>query len=378
MNPFKFLFPKKVLGIDIGTSSIKVVEISGNNGKKTLVNYCQTVSDNSQSNAENSSVQALSAFTPQIIKEILKESGIKTKEAVFAIPDFSTFCTSFEIPPMTEKEIPDAIRYNASQYITLPISEVTLDWVVTPKSTGLDARFIRGAKNPVIDKNSSFKVFLVAVPNQVVQEYKDIAKSAGLKLYAIEAESLALTRALAKNSLVMQAGQLVPSFKKTICLIDIGVKSSVINVIDQGFLRNSYSFNFDSSKLSKAISSTLGVQGVVAEDIKNKEGLTHSKPEVVENLSLLLSPLLNEIKNISDEFLRLEQKQIDQIYLTGGAANMPGLKEHVAEVLKKEVYVPNCFSEFSYPANLQETLKSMSPSFSVAVGTALSRFEPEK
>ncbi len=342
-----------MVGIDIGTSSIKIVEISRLGGGKTLENYGEVKSTSlykeSLLNVPRGSYLFSNDFVSKIIRGILDEAEIKTKAAIFAIPDFSTFCTSFDIPPMTEKELPDAIRYNASQYITLPVSEVTLDWRIISNSLG--------------NKNSSLKVFLVAVPNQIVQKYQAIAKMSGLELYALEAEALGITRALVKNN------------KKTICLIDIGVQSSTINIIDKGFLKKSYSFDFNSSQLSRVVSSALGVGYEQAEDIKTKEGLMYFRNDIVRNLYLLIDPLLIEIKSISAEFFQSDKKQIEEIYLTGGTANLPGLKEYFTESLKKDVFVPNCFAEFLYPPILEETLRKMSPNFSAAVGVALGGLE---
>ncbi len=352
-NPFKMFFPKRMVGVDIGTSSVKVVEISRWGGGKTLENYGEIKSTalykEPLTNTQKDSYLLSSSFASKAIRGILDEARIKTKEAIFSIPDFSTFCTSFDIPPMSAKEIPDAIRYNASQYITLPISEVKLDWRILPNTPG--------------DKNSSLKVFLVAVPNQVISEYQSIAKMAGLQLYALEAEALGITRALIKAN------------KKTVCLMDIGVQSSTINVIEKGFLKKSYSFNFNSSQLAYVVASTMGISQQEAEEIKNKEGLLSTSQELTKTLYLLIEPLLIEIKNVSAEYLQSERKEVEEIYLTGGMANLPGLKEYVAESLKKNVYAPNCFSEFLYPPILEDTLKKMSSSFSVSVGVALGGLE---
>src|SRR3989344_3963048 len=348
-NSFKMFFPQKIVGIDIGTSSVKVVEISRWGGGKTLENYGEIKSNSlykeSISEVQRGSYLLSNNFVSRTIRAVLDEAKIKTKQAIFAIPDFSVFCTSFELPAMPEKEVPDTVRYSASQYITLPISEVTLDWKIMPAAPD--------------NKNGPSKVFLVAVPNQVVQEYQSMARQAGLDLYALEAEAFGITRAIIRNN------------KKAFCVIDIGVQSSTINIVERGFLKKSYSFNFNSSQLSHMISSTLGIDAKQAEDIKNREGLMYARQDVVKTLYLLLDPLLIEIKSVCAEFLQSEQKQIEEIYLTGGTANLPGLKEYLAESLKKNVYVPNCFSEFLYPPILEQTLRQMAPGFSAAVGGAL-------
>ena len=354
-NPLKAFFPRRMVGIDIGTSSIKIVEISHWGQGKTLENYGEVQSvalyKEPISNSQKGSYLFSSDIVSKAIKAILSEAHIKTREAIFSIPDFSTFCTSFDIPPMTEKEIPDAIHYNASQYITLPISEVTLDWRILSTAPG--------------NKNAPLRIFLVAVPNQIIQEYQAMARLAGLSLHAMEAEALGLTRALIKKS----------DSKKAVCLVDIGVQSSTISIVDKGFLKKSYSFNFNSNQLSRTVSSALGIGLDRAEIIKNRDGLLHPRQDVVKILYVLIAPLLIEIENICAEFLQSEQKQVDQVYLTGGTSNLPGLKEYFAESLKKEVLVPNCFSEFLYPPILEGTLRSMAPSFSAAVGVALGGLE---
>lgn len=353
-NMFGGFFPKKIVGIDIGTSAIKVVEISRWGKSKTLENYgevlANVISKEPLETKKPGSNVISSDTASSVIKAILSEARIKTKSVVFSIPDFSTFCTSFELPPMTDKEIPGAILYNASQYITLPISEVTLDWRIIPNMR-------EGVKEP------SIKVFLVAIPNQVIEEYQNIAKLSGLKLHSLESEMLGIARVLAKDR------------QKTICMMDIGVQSSTVSIVEKGFLKRSYSFNFNSNQLEYAIASALSVDYAAAEQIKNTEGLLSKRQGVKETLSLLIDPLLIEIKNISSEFFQAEGRDIDEIYLTGGTANLPGLKEYFAQNLEKNVLVPNCFFEFLYPPVLEETLKEMSPRFSAAIGVALGGLE---
>jgi Tfp pilus assembly PilM family ATPase len=186
---------------------------------------------------------------------------------------------------------------------------------------------------------------------------------AGLELYAVEAEALGLVRSLVREN------------KSNICLIDIGVQSTTINIINSHGLKKSYSFNFAGSQLTYSIASALGLGHTQAEELKNKEGLTSSKKEISDTLYLLVDPLMIEVKKILSDFYQEEGKEIDAVYLTGGTSNLPGLKEYFTEVLKKKVEVPNCFSELLYPPILSENLKEMAPRFSVAVGVALGGLE---
>lgn len=352
-NPFMMFFPKKMLGIDIGTSSIKVVEISRWGGGKTLENYGEVKSTALYKEPiktfERGSYLLSEFFVSRAITAILNEAKIKTKAAIFSIPDFSTFCTSIELPPMSEKEIQQAVYYAAPKYIPLSITETTLDWKIVGGTPG--------------NKNSSLKILLIAMPNQVIQSYQKIAQSAGLELYALEAETLAITRSLVKDK------------KKIICLMDIGVQSTTVNIIDKGILKKSYSFSFASNQLTYAVSSALGLSYSEAEELKNKQGLISLNASLTKTLYLLIDPLLLQVRKISADFYQEEGKDIEEIYLTGGTANLPGLKEYFKETLKKKVEIPNCFSDLLYPPILEGKIKKMNPSFSVAVGLSLGGLE---
>lgn len=345
-------FPKRMLGVDVGTASVKIVEISRWGGGKTLENYGEVQSTSLYKepikNFERGSYLLSDFFVSRAIRAVLDEAKIKTKEAVFSIPDFSTFHVPIELPPMPASELEQAVRYNAAQYIPLPISETTLDWKLIGG--------IPGDKTPL-------KVLLIAIPNEIINGYKKIAQLAGLELYALEAETLALTRALVKDK------------SKIICLMDIGVQSTTVNIVEKGLLKKSYSFGFASNQLTYAISSTLGLGYKEAEELKNKQGLTSNNANLTKTLYLLIDPLLLQIRKISADFYQEEQKEIDGIYLTGGTAGLPGLREYFQETFKKKVEIPNCFSDLLFPPILENRLKEMGPSFSVSVGLSLGGLE---
>lgn len=352
-NPFKMFIPKKMLGVDIGTSSIKIVELSRWGQGKTLENYGEIKSvslfKEPFQNVGKGSFMLSNYFVSKAVRAILDEAKIRTKATVFSIPDFSTFCTSFELPPMSVKEIPEAVYYNASQYIPLPVTETTLDWKIIDGIPG--------------EKGSKLKVFLVAIPKQIIQDYQKVARLAGLELYAVEAEAMAITRSLVREN------------KDCVCLIDIGAQSTTINIVYKKKLIKSYSFDFSGNQLTFSIASALGLGHAEAEEIKNKEGLLSMKEEIAKVLYLLVDPLIFEAKRVLSDFYQREAKDVAMIYLTGGASKLPGLREYFSEVLKKKTEISNCFSDLLTPPILEKTLEKMSPSFSVAVGVALGGLE---
>jgi len=352
-NPAKMFFPQRMVGIDIGSASIKVIELSRWGQGKTLENYGEIKSSllykEPFRSVERGSYLLSNYFVARAVRAVLDKAKIKTAATIFSIPDFSTFCVSFELPPMTYKEIADAVYYNAPQYIPLPITETTLDW-----------KLIGGIPG---DKKSPLKILLVAIPNETVQDYQTIAQMAGLELYAVEAEVFGISRALATDS------------KKCVCLIDVGVQSTTLNIVDKGNLRKSYSFNFAGSQLTFAVAAAAGMGNLEAEEIKKQQGLLYSSESVAKTLYLLIDPLILEVKKFLSDFYLESERDVDEILLTGGTANLPGLREYFEEVLKKKVAVPNCFSNLLYPPILSQGLQEMSPRFSVAVGAALGGLE---
>jgi type IV pilus assembly protein PilM len=346
-NPLKMFFPKKIVGIDIGTAAIKVVELSKWGQGKTLENYGEIKSISLYKepfrSVEKGSYLLSNYFVSRAIRAVLDEARIKTKAVIFSIPDFSTFCTSFELPPMSAAEINEAVYYSAAQYIPLPSTETTLDWKIISGTPG---------------NGQPIKIFLVAIPNHTVEDYQNVAKLAGLELYAVEAEVLGLSRALVRDN------------KSCVCLVDIGVQSTTINIIDKQNLKKSYSFDFAGSQLNYAVASILGLENSQAEEVKNKEGLVSAKENISKTLYMLVDPLLIEIKKVLSDFYMKESKDVEYVYLTGGTAALPGLKEYFAEVLQKKVEIPNCFSDVLYPPILGGTLEELSPRFSVAMGVA--------
>ncbi|MDD5145525.1 MAG: type IV pilus assembly protein PilM [Candidatus Pacebacteria bacterium] len=346
--PFKVSY-KNLLGIDIGTSSIKIVELSRRGDKIKLENYGEMSADAFYEkpfrSSDGSMLLLSNSEIAKAILAILEEAKISEKKANFSIPDFSTFFVDFELPPMTKNELPEAVRFSAKQYIPMPLSEVTLDWAIiegAPKNGGL---------------SSSSKILLVAIPNTIIRQYQEIASLANLKLQSIEAEAFGLLRALVKED------------KKTICLVDIGAQSVTVNIVDKGILKKSHSFDISGNEITQVISKSLNVDVKEAEYLKREKGLL--LPELAKVLIPLVDFIIAEIEKTSHNFRQTDGKEIEKIILAGGSSLLPGLKKYFLEALKTEVEIGDPFLGILYPEVLSESLAKFSPSYAIAVGMAL-------
>jgi type IV pilus assembly protein PilM len=185
---------KNALGIDIGTFSIKMVEMSKKGERTTLENYGEVTTRQIGSSTFRSGFdQGTNSFTlsskeiAQGIQAILLEAKMHAKSVTFSVPDFSSFFTSFDLPPMTKEELPKAINFEARQHIPLPLSDVVLDWQVIEN---------KNSNNGSV----SNKVILVAVPKEVISQYQEIGRVCNLTVSALEAEVFGLIRSLIRQS----------------------------------------------------------------------------------------------------------------------------------------------------------------------------------
>jgi type IV pilus assembly protein PilM len=353
---FPSLFPKSSVGIDIGTSDIKVVQLSSFAGRIKLENYGQISSKALYQKPfrtfEKSTLLLSTQDIVKAIKAIFEEAKIKTKIAYFSIPDFATFFTTFELPPMTKEEINFAVEAEARRHIPLPISEVVWDWQLI-------------GRRPFAGRER-FRILLVSVPKEVVNQYSLIGKSLRIDSVVLEAETFSLVRALSEKN-------------KIISIIDIGARTTSCSIIEGRVLKISRSFDLSEDELVQAISKSLGINQDLAEEMKKKYGILPTEVAEGKEIREILIPLINSLlSDIEQTFLRFkntEGKEVEKIILAGGGANLPGLLQYFQNYFKKEAEIANPFKKIYFPAILEEKLKEIGPSFSIAVGLAQRAFE---
>lgn len=358
LNIFDLLLPRKFLGIDIGTAFVKIVEISKFGYRKRLGNYgALPASVMYEKPFRTFEKSTLLLSTPDIARAILaitEESKIKSRQAIFSIPDFATFFTTVELPPMTKDELPQAIRYEARQYVPLPLSEITLDWQI------IESKISEG-------KKMKYRILLAAVPNEVINQYREIARLAEFELVALEAEVFGLMRSLVEEDV-----------REPVGIIDIGAQSTTCSIVEKKILQVSHSVDTAGNEFTQALSKGLGVAYGEAEEIKKKYGISPDIEKGRESRQILL-PIIDiifkETEKLFGEFAFKKQKEVQKIILAGGSAWLPGLKEYFAENLKKEIEIAFPFSGVFYAPILEKTLREMGPAYAIAAGAALRGLE---
>lgn len=344
------LFERKKLGIDIGAASIKIVEIASSGSKKRLENYVEFKLPRGTGSlktfyGEDSLLLGDKVF--DILQEVLKKAKIKEKRVSFAIPDFSTFFTTFDLPPMNEAEVPQAVEFEARHQIPLPLEEVTFDWQIIEKK-----QMSPGVK---------IKVLLVAVPNRVLQRYQRLATLCDFDVQGMEAEVFALIR----SSIIDR------KYWGPVCLIDIGWQSTTVSIVEKNVLQLSYSFDISGTRLTRTLMDALSIDVAEAEELKRKYGLDPNHPDSSQIVAREMKALSVETEKVYQSFEKTSGKKVDSVILTGGTATMFGLREYLEGYFKRRVDKVNPFISLNYPPILEHRLKEMAPFFAVAVGVAM-------
>ncbi len=353
-----FLFKKKLkisLGIDIGASAIKFVEIEKKEERYVLRNYA-IYSLNKYLKRSNyqvglSSLKITNEEIAEIIKRTIKEANIVSQEAYFSVPVYSSFSTMIDFPSMPEKEIAAAIPFEAKKYIPVPISEVILDWSIINN-------FDKSS-----DEKSNRQVLLVAVPKDLINNYNQIIDLTDLRLKAIEEETFSLSRALIGND------------KSTVALIDSGARSLNVSIIDNGYIRNIHNLEMGGVKLNKIIAKQMNISLEKAEELKKDllnnqldneynsqlKGVIHSSLEII----------VAEIKKIINLYQEKYNRKIEKCILVGGSIQLFDFVDFLTKRLNIDVSLGNPFARVVYPSLLKSTLKELGSCLAVATGLAM-------
>lgn len=337
---------KSCLGIDIGTTSIKAVELERENNRARLVNYGTLALADYGRPAGALHASSLRLFETDVVNYLqllLQKTNMRARNAVASLPSFAIFSTIINLPPMPEKEVIQAVQFKARQYIPLPISSVSLDWVRIHEQ----------------------KVLLLAIPNELIQKYTAIFKSAGLNLITLEAEGISCARALSTQGSDTDA--------EPVLVIDIGTRSTGFFIIAAGLLQLMGQSDFAGASLTHSIASGLGITPRRAEDIKREQGIIRGG---ANELSTLLVPLidgiLNEASRLRERFTAAnEKKDIRGVALAGGGAHLPGLVDYAAQKFNVPVVKARPWIHCAYPVAAEAALAPRGSELTIAVGAAM-------
>ncbi len=361
------LFNKKtqsVLGIDIGSSSIKIVQLSRKNGHAILETYGELALGPYTGKGVGESVSLSQEKIIGAITDMLKEKevNITTMTCGVAIPFASSLMAVINMPAVSKKELEQMIPMEARKYVPVPISEVTLDWYVIPQD--------RNSEPLVPDTNKEkeqpkVEVLIVAIHNDTISKYKNIISKTGLDVGFFEIEIFSTMRSVMDEE------------TKPVLIIDMGASSTKLYMVQKGILRASHMVERGSYDITDELSKTLGISLTDAEYLKREKGLLGETNGI--ELKNVASFTLNYIFTEADRFILTYQKKynkdVSRVVLVGGGSALKGVVPFAKGILETEVVAGDPFSKVVAPAFLEKILKETGPEFAVAVGVALRRLQ---
>lgn len=326
-----------ILGVDIGSSSIKIVQIEKGDTPRLVTYGMVDIPEPISSQTTDEQVHKIA----EMLKTLMERARVTTKTCIMSLPNSAVFTSVIDMPKMTAKEMESAIQFEAKKYVPLPFSEVTLSWTIISEN----------------EDGASLKVLIIAVPNQIRDIYIKIFQLAGLNLEIIEIEALSLIRALVVDK------------NKNDAIIDIGAKVTGLNFVRHGSLQLTRNLSIGGDTITERIAQALNLSPERAEQFKRDFGLqgTDFLPEAVK-------PVLSVIKTEIAQIIKLYNSHTvttDRIVLVGGGAQLPGIVEYFQTELGIPTVLGNTLAQVEFDEAVKPVLSRYSLHLSIAIGLAI-------
>ncbi len=308
-----FKTTEHAFGLDISDSSLRLVQLTQKNNSKKIIQFYNEV------NLPIGAIKEGEIINPEICLEKLKEliktkvgSGELSKEVVATLPESKTFLKVITIAKEKNTDIENKIKEIIPQHIPLDFENIFFNWQI------------------ISETPTNYNILIGTCPKNIVNSYTKLISQAGITPVVLEIEAAAIARALFPVNLTTDP-QIV---------IDFGANRTGLFVYDNGYIMFTISLGISGNGLTKDIAKVLDIDQEKAEKIKLVCGLDRNKCHgaLIEILSDLVDELIIEIKqaiNFYEDNFGIE-KEIKQITLCGGGANLPG----ISDLLKERLGLP--------------------------------------
>lgn len=340
----------RVVGIDIGSSSIKVVEVEEREGVLTLTTYGELQLAPYAGEAIGQSVSLDAKKEQQALVDVIRESAVKAGNAVFAMPLSSSFVTTIKFNADEKEDLSSRVRVEARKYIPVPIGEVTLDWAEI--------------ESEVKQSENQRDILVAAIQNEALNRFKILMQFANLKQPPTEIECFSALRGVYKEG------------EKDVAVIDVGAVSTKLYIARGGLLQRMHRVRAGGAIATKRIASTLDLSFEEAEILKrNIKKEDANFQDVKRAHHSVYDRSWQEFRQVIREYEETLNTKIETVYLTGGGSLFPTIKTSAEEALQQNVVFVNAFNKVAYPAFMEDMMAELAPTFHVALGSALRVFE---
>lgn len=352
-----------VVGIDIGTSAIKVVEIKKKGSRAVLETY-GSISLGPYAGVPMGKVTNLTLEKiVEALKEVLKQSKVSTPSSALAVSVQSSLVFTMELPPqIKESEIPAVIPTEARKFIPVPITEVSLDYFLLPKKEPSFEELQSGSDVSSKDKQ---EVLVVAIQNEAIDKLRQVVSDSGISSSFFELEIFSSVRSNFEHELSL------------VLLIDFGASRTKISLVEFGIIKNYHTVNRGGADITDAISKSLSIPYEKAEELKKEYGLFENPVEnkLQEVIKGQLDYIFSETNNVLLGYEKKYNRTVSKVIFTGGGSLLKGLKEISANNFRAPVEVGRPFKKVGAPQFLEHVLEQTGPEFAIAIGLALRKLQ---
>lgn len=341
---------RSLVGLDIGSSVVKAVEITEQSDQLVITGFGCGVVENKDELRD-------------ITADVLRRSGIRTKKVVTAVSGRAVIVRYINMPTMSDDDLKSALRFEADKYIPFEVDEVVLDC----------ARLADFGETTNASGDKEMKVLLVAVKQTVIDEQLQLVQSLGLIPTVIDVDTFALGNAFEFSNLHSPR---IDDEDRVIALVDIGAVKTNINIVKNKTSYFSREVYLAGNDFTEAIARRIGVDTVEADQLKHSP---EGKEEALEESVLpVLDDLANEIHLSLDYYENQYDREVDDVYVSGGSSCLPGLQASFERVFNRGVnfWDPTENLEIHRDRVPTDELKAHSPQMAVAVGLASRILDP--
>lgn len=345
----------QAIGLDIGSSSIKIVQLRREKEKVILDTYGEIALGPYAGLVAGQAVHLGEEKLVEAIKDLMREAKITARDAVVAIDSSAAFVSLVKVPKVDDAELRSMMPFEARKYIPIPLTEVQMDWWHIPTTINI------GATERMIN------VVLAAVKNETLTMYDRVVKRLELANVEYEIQGYSVMRSVSPRS----GGMLLYA--------DIGAQYTTLSLVHNSTVLDMHVISRGSQDSTIQLSKALSVPIDTAEETKRMFGYLGDKsnPYVKDVMQLSSYPLFGEVARLSLMYERKYNQSIEGIILAGGGARLPGVLDAYAETVHIPGRVATPFEQVDVPPFLHEMIERIGPSYAVAVGCALKKLVPQ-
>ncbi|MBG6107948.1 type IV pilus assembly protein PilM [Frigoribacterium sp. CG_9.8] len=347
---------KNVVGVDIGSTSVRAVEIrASSTGIATLVRFLELPFPEG---AVNRGEVLEPLMVGAVIKRLWSTGGFTSKKVALGMGNQRVLARDFTVPRASLAHIREALPFEVQDMLPVPVSDALLDFYPISESIGENGPVVHG-------------LLIAAIKDAVTGNVKAI-QEAGLSPWEVDLIPFALARVLITR----------PQITGTVALIEVGANASTVVIATDGVPQFVRIIPAGGEDLTQALKLKLALTINQAEAQKKRLGLaqqvaTSEERKIVEILHEVIGELLASLRNTIDYFTTLRSHEpIRQILFTGGGAQLIGFANALAEITKLPVVEADPFTTITLSRSLDvDKLKQIRASITVALGLALGSLE---